>query len=134
MNEKDLNKISSLFKSEIKDIIKDKGSTIIEFEDGQILPLYGESQELKIRIPECNFCGSLGEKNEPLFTINGDSYICKNCVLLALETYISNGIVIDIKIDKDFPNVAEQLKQLAKNLQKNNKPPKREANIEIKRK
>ncbi|MFW6008585.1 MAG: hypothetical protein ACOCP8_04890 [archaeon] len=113
MNKEDQKKLVELFKSEIEDIIESNDSTLIKFKNGQVVPLYGEQAELKI--PTCIFCNDPGT-DAPLFTINDKHFICKNCVLMALETYLENGVTIDINMGEKFPGVVEQLKKLSDNI------------------
>ncbi|MFW6242952.1 MAG: ClpX C4-type zinc finger protein [bacterium] len=117
MEQEEINKLVKLVNSNIKNIKEEGNNRIIEFENGQVLPIYGEQVELDINIPTCNFCGNPGNNKEPLFSIDDKSFICKECVILALETYIEKGINIDINISDSFSEVKEQLQKLSNNIQ-----------------
>lgn len=98
--EKELNNI---LKQKVKKIDVRNGHTVIIFEDDSELQLDGQPFELpeSVKIPTCNFCGHPASKEEPLFSVDGESFICKDCINLAYKTFISKGfsMPLDIKIE-----------------------------------
>ena len=45
----------------------------------------------------CDFCGAPpGE--DPLFTIDGTKFICKDCTILAYNTFVENGIPMPMNV------------------------------------
>ncbi|AEO93926.1 gp683 [Bacillus phage G] len=101
-----VNKIEELQKlvnQEIKNITYEGQMTIVEFVDGQILPLYGGvagiSEPLKA-IRYCSFCGNEGTKEKPVVSLNSkdDPLICPDCAINAIQTLIENGIEVELDI------------------------------------
>ena len=87
--------LQELLKEKIIGIKQENNNTIIFFENGESLPLSGYPIELNI--PKCSFCQEYSF-NDPLFTINDDIFICKNCTTLAVETFLKNNIDIQLKL------------------------------------
>ena len=105
MNNKDLAK---KINQPVKKISKEGPLTLVELEDGTTLPLLGGIFELETNIPVCNFCNKSSIETF-LFTKDDKSYICKDCTILALETFGSNGLEIDLNLSKIAPKLAQQL-------------------------
>lgn len=69
--------------------------TTITFVDGTKLELDGKPVRLEENIPACNFCGAPAD-DDPLYSVDGTSFICKRCVALAFETLLLNGVSMPI--------------------------------------
>jgi hypothetical protein len=115
MENNEIEELKKLIDSPIANITRNDSSTIIEFENGVILPLYGGSFEAELEIPTCFLCNQPGD-NDPLFTIDDKKHICKKCTILALETFIKNGVQIDLNLGDAFPDISEQINKLNENL------------------
>jgi hypothetical protein len=88
-------KLIELTNKKVKNIYKELGSTIIEFENGEKIPLMGEMSIINSidKIKSCSFCGteqtdknlllSPDEKEEPL--------ICFKCIKSGMDIFISKG-------------------------------------------
>ena len=59
-------------------------------------PLVGQPRIVKQQTLECNFCGELMARNEPLFTKNQYT-ICANCIKLCLSAYLEKEAGVSIK-------------------------------------
>ncbi len=95
-----------------KKIITDK-NVKLEINNGQTLVHFnGKTQLLsdmpidisdKIKnIKFCSFCGA-PSGDDPLFTIDKKIFICKDCTLLAYNTFMENGVPmpINLKVKKN---------------------------------
>lgn len=109
INEDKLEEIKKLVQDEVKNIDYQGNMTIIEFENGQILPLYGgiagiENTKQKLRL--CSFCNNESVKDKPLISLtkNDEPLICVDCIKLAIQTCLENGIDIEL----DLTNVMSQ--------------------------
>lgn len=100
-----------LFDSPVKEIYKKNGTTIIEFENGKCVPLYGEEITLNYDTPKCSFCGSPSIGKEPLYSPDDKVFICKECAVLAVETFANNGFQINIKV-KNFKNIVDGFQKM----------------------
>lgn len=108
-NKEDIKKLVERIKQPVKNIRQEGPLTLVELEDGTTLPLLGGIFELaNYNVPTCNFCGKSGDEVY-LFTPDDKNYICKDCTILALETFGSNGLTIDLNLSKIAPQLAEQL-------------------------
>lgn len=106
-NDINLEEISKLIKQPVKRIQREGQLTIIEFEDGQTLPLYGNTSEIqgiKAQIHECSFCGTVGTKEKPVVSLNrqNDPLICSKCASFAIELFVKNGIEVELDISQAF--------------------------------
>lgn len=122
MENLELYKIINSFKSPVKNINYDMINNItkIELENGNIFDLFGKHMELEnlveFPIKKCSFCNK--ESIEPLFTTNDKIYICKECSILSIKTYLDNGYEVNLEISDSFPDVSEQLINFEQNLNK----------------
>jgi hypothetical protein len=120
IDDEKLKEISELLKKPIKEIRPEGPMTIIEFEDGSVLPLYGGGAELfglKDPIYSCSFCGNEQTDENPLVSLNeqDDPLICSKCAAKAVESFIQHGIEIEL----DIPNISpEMIKQIEKEMNK----------------
>ena len=103
----DLDSLVELFKNPVNTIKREDGSTVVEFESGEKVKLNGIPTEFNQKIPVCSFCG-VPSVNEFLFTSNDEVYICKQCISLAIKTFLQNGIDVDIPITQ---GMSEQIKK-----------------------
>lgn len=113
MNNNEIQKLSELIKSPIKDINYNEstGFTEIIFENNQVIPLYGKHIELDYKINSCSFCGA-SSIDKILFTdVNEHAYICKECATMAIQTFLKNGVEINLDIGEFFPELAEKLNE-----------------------
>ena len=57
-------------------------------------------------IPFCTFCGAPSGDKEPLFTIDKKHFLCKDCTLLAYNTFIKSGVPmpLNIKVESVISN------------------------------
>lgn len=115
LDENKIKELSDLVKQPIKNIKQEGQMTVIEFENGKTLPLFGGSaglEGLKNLIHECSFCGNVGTKDDPVVSLNGkdNPLICSNCTSLALKTFIQNGIEIELDItDSIEPELVDKM-------------------------
>lgn len=98
-----LEEIKELIKQDVKDIQYHGQMTTIEFENGQLLPLYGGVagiEQTTQKIPECSFCGNESKEGKPLVSLNdkNDPLICPDCAIETLKTFIENGIEIELDL------------------------------------
>lgn len=116
-----LKEIKELIKQDVKDIQYQGQMTTIEFEDGQLLPLYGGVsgiEQTTQKILECSFCGNESKEGKPLVSLNdkNDPLICPDCSIEIIKTFIENGIEIEL----DLTNFAsEELIEKILNNEKN---------------
>ena len=112
MNNLELEKLVDLIKSPIKDI-KSIGDNLteIEFENGQIIPLYGQAIEINYVEHKCNFCGG-SQLDKVLFTKDDITYICTDCSILAVETFLKNGVEIKLNLGDSFPELTELIEKV----------------------
>lgn len=103
INENKLKEIKELFKQEVKNITYEGQMTIIEFENGEILPLYGgvagiEHTNQKILL--CSFCQKESTKEKPLVSLNEENepLICPDCATSIIKIFVENGIEIELDI------------------------------------
>ena len=109
MSSEEIEKLETLLNQPIKSIRKEGQITILEMNDGTILPLIGGMFELsEFKVLQCNFCG-VANYDDYLYTPDDKNYICKGCTIKALETFGSNGIPIDLNLSKISPDLAKQL-------------------------
>lgn len=113
--DKEIMKMIELFHSPVKTIRQDGTTTIVEFENGQTVPLYGGGLEINYKPPTCSFCGKEGTDEKPLFTIDDKSFICLECNILAMETFLKNGADINLNIGEAFPEAIEEIKKMVEN-------------------
>lgn len=92
MEDKELLKTIS---KRVANIVKHDRGTTITFEDGTKLELDGAPVSIDVNVPTCSFCGSPAD-DDPLFTIDGKVFICKDCVALAFDTLLKNGVSLPI--------------------------------------
>ena len=98
-----LEEIQNLIKKDVKNITYEGMMTIIEFEDGQILPLYGGVagiEGLAATVRSCSFCGKEASNERPVVSLNenDEPLICPDCVAHAVKTLIQNGIEVNIDL------------------------------------
>jgi len=75
-----------------------ENKTFVTFKNGKRLELNGTPFSLDdVKIETCNFCGDTPSE-DPLFTIDNSSFICKKCVALAFETFMKNGISMPLTL------------------------------------
>ncbi len=112
MNDSELDKLINLIKSPVKDI-RSVGDNLteIEFENGQIIPLYGQAVEINYNENKCGFCGA-SSLDKVLFTLDDKNYICVDCNTLAMETFIKNGIEIKLNLGDSFPELTELIEKI----------------------
>ena len=123
MNDSEIQKLVELIKSPVKDIRQaGNGFTEIEFENGQIIPLYGQAVEMKYNENKCGFCG-ISQLDKVLFTLNDKTFICADCSTLAVETFIKNGIEIKLNLGDSFPELTELIEKMNQ-INKSQEPPK----------
>lgn len=97
------------FKSGVKSLNYDmiNNTTDIKLENGKSYQLIGKHMELQEHISinnnKCSFCGA--QPHEPLFTIYDNVYICKECCILAITTYLKNGYEVDLNLSNSFPDL-----------------------------
>jgi len=75
------------------------GSTIVSY-NGKIQRLEDIPIDISDKIKNikfCNFCGAPSGE-DPLFTIDGKTHICKDCVILAYNTFIQNNVPMPINV------------------------------------
>jgi hypothetical protein len=104
------NNIEDLLTKKVKNISVNNGNTEINFENGETLKLDGQPFDLpkEVNIPTCDFCGHPADKGSPLFSVDNKNFICKDCVLLAYKTYVSNGISMPIDIKVEVKNANDK--------------------------
>ena len=59
------------------------------------LPIDVSKQFMNINF--CSFCGAPSGK-DPLFTIDKKAFICKDCVILAYNTFLENNIPMPVNL------------------------------------
>ncbi|MNM69998.1 hypothetical protein D3C81_816160 [compost metagenome] len=102
LNDDVVKNLVELTKKKIKSINKQGSATIIEFENGEIIPLFGgqgDLNELTIE-PTCSFCGIQQSNNNPLMgpPNKTEPLICAQCATKAVETFVQNGIEIELDV------------------------------------
>lgn len=106
-----IKQLLELTDKKIKSIKEDGTSTIIEFEDGSILPLFGGGAVVQeqIKIPECSFCGREQKKDFPLMGPPGkkEPMICSICASKAVEIFIENGVEVELDLS-NFPQFIKE--------------------------
>jgi len=112
---------------QIVNVKRDYTYTVLEFNDGSLLPLL--NVQAKPEIKTCSFCHR-PENMVTLCTLDGQTFICKDCVMKFLEFFVQNGETIELNVDNAMPQVAEQLKNLLKKNSENNLEDKSEDNNE----
>lgn len=96
----------------VKNISSSSGSTVVEFEDGELLTLNGGgAQILDYKEPHCSFCNRTRSevellaapphKNEPL--------ICPDCAVAFVELFAAHGVELKLNISKISPELAKQV-------------------------
>ena len=103
-----IKELQDLVNQPVKNITYEGQMTIVEFENGQILPLYGGGGSLDGTvnlIKYCAFCGNEGTDENPVVSLNpqDDPLICPSCVSKAMQVLIENGIDMEIDISKLVP-------------------------------
>lgn len=109
ISEEKLKEIQKLVEGNVKNITYEGNMTIIEFDDGRILPLYGGVAGIegtKMRIYTCSFCGQEGKKEKPVVSLNdkNDPLICPDCATTVIQLFIENGVEIEL----DLSNVVSK--------------------------
>lgn len=104
-----LKEIQTLINKEVKNISYEGQVTIIEFEDGQILPLYGGVagvEGIKNPVRYCSFCGNEAHEKNPVASLNKDDdpLICRDCTVKIIQTFIENNIELEI----DLSNIVSE--------------------------
>lgn len=106
LSEKQIQKLVELTKQEVVDIRKEGQTTIVEFADGQILPLYGGGAELENAQPEptCSFCGVEQTSENPLIAPPGKSNpcICSKCACRAVEIFVNHGVDVELDLPVEY--------------------------------
>lgn len=117
MSNEEMRKLSELIKSPIKDIKVNEANNFTEiiFENGQTIPLYGKPIEINYEVQHCIFCNA-SSIDKYLFTKGEEKInICSDCATEAVQTFLNNGIEINLDISNAFPELAEQVKNMNKN-------------------
>lgn len=100
LNEEQLQKLVELTKQEIVEIREEGQSTVVEFADGQILPLYGGGATILDLQPDptCSFCGVEQDSDNPLIAPPGknDPCICSKCACRAVEIFVEHGVTVEL--------------------------------------
>lgn len=103
-DKKHIEQLSKQLQKPVKNISHEGLNTIIEFEDGDIIPLYGGGgipiEGIKNPVFYCSFCGVEGTKDFPVVQLNdkSKSCICSKCSINAIETFVENGIEIELDL------------------------------------
>jgi hypothetical protein len=113
MPDNEIEKLVELFNSPVKSIKYESNMTIVEFQNGQTVPLYGGTMPIQLQGTVCTFCGL---PKDQVFTTNDKAYICKECLVLGIRTLLENGVNIDINISDLFPDAASQIKRFDQNI------------------
>lgn len=103
-----IQKLVELTKQEIVEIRQEGQSTVVEFADGQILPLFGGGAEIVDLQPVvCSFCGVEQSDENPLMAPPGkkEPCICSKCACRAVEIFVENGVDVEL----DLPVNEDQL-------------------------
>jgi len=113
MNSPEVQKLIDMIKCPVKDLRYDEANavTYIEFENGQIVPLYGKHIEIEVDVHICNFC-SATSIDKTLYTKDDVTFICADCTSLAMKTFLENGVTLNLDISALYPDLADQLKKL----------------------
>lgn len=103
INNEKLDQIKKLVNNQnVKNITYEGQMTIIEFENGEILPLYGgvAAVDTKQKISSCSFCGKTGTVEKPVVSLNenDDPLICSSCAVQAIKTLVESGIEVELDI------------------------------------
>ncbi|MDF2534283.1 MAG: hypothetical protein K0R18_440 [Bacillales bacterium] len=103
LDEERIKELTILMKQPVKDIKQDGQMTFVEFEDGQILPLYGGTaglEGLQSSFHSCSFCGTIGTNEKPVVSLSekNEPLICSNCVTIAVQLFVQNGVEIELDI------------------------------------
>lgn len=118
MNQNDqLKKLIELTKSKVVSIKNVDSGTLIEFENGEVLPLVGGSFTLEnVEFPKCSFCGREQTENFPLIGPPDRDFplICSKCTSIAMETFIKHNIEVEI----DISHLYDSLKNTIFNTEK----------------
>lgn len=112
LDQNTLDQLVELVNSPVKHVYQDGPSTIIEFENGQTLPLQGGGLEiLNYNEPKCSFCGKARSEVKALAAPPNkeEPAICPDCAIGYVELFGQHGIPIEINISKIAPKLAEQL-------------------------
>lgn len=112
IDHKVLDQLVELVKSPYKRIYQDGPMTVIEFENGQTLPLQGGgSQIINYTEPSCSFCGR-SRSEVPALAAPPDKIepaICSDCAIGYVELFGQHGVEINLNISSIAPKLAEQL-------------------------
>lgn len=117
MNNEEIQKLSELIKSPIKDIKVNEANNFTEiiFENGQTIPLYGKPIEINYEIAYCSFCNA-SSIEKYLFTKGKETTnICSDCATEAVQTFLNNGVEINLDISNVFPELSEKIKNMNEN-------------------
>lgn len=112
IDHKVLDELVELVKSPYKSIHRDGPMTVIEFENGQVLPLQGGgAQIINYTEPCCSFCGR-SRSEVPALAAPPDKEepaICSDCAVGYVELFAEHGVAIELNISKIAPKVAEAI-------------------------
>lgn len=109
-----LNELVELVQSPYKKIYQDGPMTVIEFENGQILPLQGGGSLItSIEEESCSFCGQARSQVAALASApeREDLLICPDCATGFVELFAKHGVAINLNIPA-APELAEALASL----------------------
>lgn len=99
----------------LKNITNTETSTVIEFEDGELLTLNGGgAQILDYTEPHCSFCNRARSEVELLAAPphKNDPLICPECAVAFIELFASYGIELNLNISKISPDLAKQISSI----------------------
>jgi len=98
IEEKEIDEFNQLLKN-VKKIHTNSNGSEIELSNGEKISLKGKPSEIEMNINRCVYCGKIGDKESPLYTMDNETFLCKHCTILAFKTYIDN--------DFDMPTIEE---------------------------
>lgn len=116
ISKSDLDKLMELANSPIKRIYSEGHTTMIEFENGQLLPLYGGGSEiLDHKELSCSFCNRVRSEVGHLAAPpdRDDPLICPDCAVMFVELFLEHGVEIKLDITNIAPDLADQLSKLS---------------------
>lgn len=109
-----IQKLVELTKKEIVDIRQEGQTTVVEFDDGQILPLFGGGTEIADAQPEpvCSFCGTEQSRENPLMAPpeKSEPCICSKCACRAVELFVYNGVDVELDLPITEDTLVEKKK------------------------
>lgn len=94
---------------QVINIISDNIYTILEFDDGTLLPLISVEEFLRNNIDRtrCIYCQ---RNNQKMVSFNNIHYICKSCAEKMIERFAEQGESISLNLSKFNPKIVENLK------------------------